>query len=42
MIKSKNHSLITKVLNELNITFAKEAKERKCIVQFDIDTYQLL
>ena len=42
MIKSKNHMLITKVLNELNNKFAKEAKERKCSIVYDIDSYQLL
>jgi len=42
LIKSKNHSLIIDTLNTINQQFAKEAKERKCSIQFDIDTYQLL
>lgn len=42
LIKSKNHSLIIDTLNEMNQKFAHEAKERKCSIQYDIDTYQLL
>ena len=42
LIKSKNRNLIIETLNNVNKEFNKEAKERKCIVQFDIDTYQLL
>ena len=42
LIKSKNRNLIIEILNNVNKEFNKEAKERKCIVQFDIDTYQLL
>ena len=42
LIKSKKRDLIIQTLNHINTQFAKEAKERKCIVQFDIDTYQLL
>lgn len=42
LIKSKNHELINNVLNEIFTKFADEAKERKCGIKFDIDTYQLL
>ncbi len=42
LIKSKNHSLINEALNKINVTFAKEIKERKCSILYDIDTYKLL
>lgn len=42
LIKSKNHNLITEILNNINAKYANEAKERKCSMQFDIDTYHLL
>jgi primosomal protein N' (replication factor Y) len=42
LVKSKNHDLIRDVFNDINKKFAKEAKERKCSVVFDIDTYHLL
>lgn len=42
IIKSKNRQLVIDKLNELNIMFSKEIKERKCSVLFDIDTYHLL
>ena len=42
LIKSKIHNLIIEKLNNINKLFAKEAKERNCSIQFDIDIYQLL
>lgn len=42
LVKSKNRKLIIDVFNKLNIKYLKEAKERKCSIQFDIDTYHLL
>lgn len=42
LVKSKNHDLIRDVFNDINKKFSKEAKERKCSVVFDIDTYHLL
>lgn len=42
LIKSKIHNLIIEKLNDINKLFAKEAKERNCSIQFDIDIYQLL
>lgn len=42
LVKSKNHNLIRDVFNQINISFVKEAKERKCNIVFDIDTYHLL
>lgn len=42
LVKSKNRLLIRDVFNDINKTFLKEAKERKCSIQFDIDTYHLL
>lgn len=42
LIKSKNHDLIRDTLNNINKMFALEAKERKCSINFDIDTYHLL
>ena len=32
----------SEALNKINVTFAKEAKERKCSILYDIDTYKLL
>ena len=42
LIKSKKHDLIIERLNTINKLFAKEAKERNCSIQYDIDIYQLL
>lgn len=42
LIKSKNHDQIIEKLNEINQVFQDEANQRKCIIQYDIDTYQLL
>ena len=42
LIKSKKHDLINEALQIINKKFANEAKERKCSILFDIDTYHLL
>lgn len=42
LVKSKNHQLIVEMFNQINQQFALEAKERKCSIQFDIDSYHLL
>ena len=42
LIKSKKHDLINQALQNINNKFANEAKERKCSIVFDIDTYHLL
>ena len=42
LIKSKKHDLIIERLNTINKLFVKEAKERNCSIQYDIDIYQLL
>lgn len=42
LVKSKKHDLIRDAFNKINITFLKEAIERKCSMVFDIDTYHLL
>ena len=39
LIKSKKHDLINQALQNINNKFANEAKERKCSIVFDIDTY---
>lgn len=42
LVKSKNRNLMKEVFNNINTKYLKEAKERKCSIQFDIDTYHLL
>lgn len=42
LVKSKKHDLIRDAFNKINVTFLKEATERKCSMVFDIDTYHLL
>lgn len=42
LVKSKQHDRIIDVFNEINKKFKEEATQRKCIIQYDIDTYQLL
>lgn len=42
LVKSKNHNLIRDAFNKINDIFLNEAKERKCSMVFDIDTYHLL
>lgn len=42
LIKSKKHDLIRDALKRIDFLFKKEAKERKCSIVYDIDTYNLL
>lgn len=42
LVKSKKHDLIRDAFNRIDVLFKKEAKERKCSIVYDIDTYHLL